>query len=142
MSELVPPPMSSDAPAPAPIAIAVVEHAGQYLIGQRPAGVPLAGAWEFPGGKVKPGETPADAAVRECHEETGLNVRVTRLLMQVTHQYEHGTLEISFLECASLGITQARPPFRWVAAAELASYDFPAANQPLLELLTEDRPAS
>src|SRR5262249_17180878 len=52
--------MANENPPPRPtqIAIAVVECAGRYLIGQRPAGVPLAGLWEFPGGKIKPGETP------------------------------------------------------------------------------------
>src|SRR5687768_4624168 len=85
---------------PTPIAIAVVERAGQYLIGQRPEGAPLAGLWEFPGGKVKPSETPAEAAERECREETGLDVGVERLLMRVVHQYEHGTLEIHFFACS------------------------------------------
>jgi mutator protein MutT len=124
---------------PTPIAIAVVERAGQYLIGQRPEGVPLAGLWEFPGGKVKPDESPAEAAVRECREETGLAVTVERLLMQVTHEYEHGMLEIHFFACApqdSAG--QAHAPFRWVAAEELAAFEFPAANRPLLALLARD----
>lgn len=58
---------------PTPIAIAVVQHADQFLIGQRPAGLVLSGYWEFPGGKIQLGETPEAAAVRECLEETGLS---------------------------------------------------------------------
>ena len=55
-----------------PIAIAVVLHNDCVLIGVRPAGATLAGLWEFPGGKIEAGETPNEAAERECLEETGL----------------------------------------------------------------------
>ena len=58
------------------VAIAVVQHEGRFLVGTRPAGVPLAGLAEFPGGKVHAGEMPADAAARECLEESGLTVCV------------------------------------------------------------------
>jgi 8-oxo-dGTP diphosphatase len=132
--------MSRDSSVPTPIAIAVVERAGEYLIGQRPEGVPLAGLWEFPGGKVKPGETPAEAAVRECQEETGLTVSIERLLMRVIHKYEHGTLEIHFVACSPRDdAVAARAPFRWVAVNQLAGYEFPAANRQLLELLARSR---
>ena len=68
------------AASPTPIAVAVVEHDGRYLVGQRPAHVPLGGFWEFPGGKVERGETPEAAAIRECLEETGLTVHIQRVL--------------------------------------------------------------
>ena len=58
--------MSSDSPVQ--IALAVVRHDDSVLIGQRPAGVPLAGYWEFPGGKILDDETPQEAAARECRE--------------------------------------------------------------------------
>src|SRR4051812_46830278 len=60
------------------VAIAVVEHDGKSLVGERPAGVALAGFAEFPGGKVEPGESPEAAAVRECIEESGLQVEIVR----------------------------------------------------------------
>ena len=60
------------------IAIAIVEYDGLFLVGQRPPDVPLAGLWEFPGGKVQAGETPEAAAARECFEETGLTAQVDR----------------------------------------------------------------
>ena len=63
-------------PDPTAIAIAVVQDGERFLIGQRPPEKPLAGYWEFPGGRVEPGEMPGDAAVRECLEETGLHVVV------------------------------------------------------------------
>ena len=68
--------VGSDARPSQQIAVAVVEHDGRFLVGLRPAGKPLAGFSEFPGGKVHSGETPAEAAERECREETGLSVVV------------------------------------------------------------------
>ena len=84
------------------IAVAVVEHDRQYLIGKRPPGVPLAGYCEFPGGKVHPGETPAAAAERECLEETGLQVEVVRQLDAAVHDYDHGQLQLYFFLCGLL----------------------------------------
>jgi mutator protein MutT len=118
------------------VAVAVVESGGQYLIGLRPAGAPLAGLWEFPGGKVQTGESPAEAAVRECREETGLAVAVERLLMRVVHEYEHGELEIHFFACSPLEGCIAEEPFRWVSRVELPKFEFPAANRALLEMLS------
>ena len=62
------------------IAVAVVEHEGRVLIGQRPPGTALAGYWEFPGGKIGAGERAEEAARRECLEETGLITRTTDLI--------------------------------------------------------------
>ena len=63
---------------PVRVAIAIVEQNGQFLVGVRPESVPLAGLAEFPGGKVHDDETAAAAAVRECREETGLQVVIDR----------------------------------------------------------------
>ncbi len=81
---------------PVAIAVAVVRHEGQVLIGQRPPGDELGGLWEFPGGKVHPHETPQHAAARECLEETGLTIRVHRMETDVTHGYEFGVVQIRF----------------------------------------------
>lgn len=118
------------------IAIAVVEHRGNYLIGERPQGVALAGLWEFPGGKVQPDETPEQAAVRECREETGLEVTVVGRYADVEHQYDHGDVSLAFFACRVLGSVQPpRPPFQWVAAVRLGDYEFPAANASLVDYL-------
>jgi len=120
-----------------PIAIAVVEHEGSFLVGQRPAGVPLAGLWEFPGGKIEPGETPEAAAVRECLEEAG--VCVEPLFRYPTHQhdYEHDRVELTFVSCRTIAhqIAPPRSPFRWVQRAQLALLTFPEGNRILLETL-------
>jgi mutator protein MutT len=121
---------------PTAIAIAVVEHEGRYLIGQRGPDVPLAGMWEFPGGKVHDGETPEQASVRECREETDLEIVVRSPLGRVTHEYEHGTVELFFFDCAPVDSAQApREPFRWVVRAELSRHAFPEANQRIVERL-------
>lgn len=119
-----------------PIAVAIVEHDGEYLLQQRMSGQDLAGKWEFPGGKLEPGESPAQAAVRETLEETGLAVRSVRTLLELRHAYEHATVQLHFIHCALADDSPApRAGTRWVAATELSSYDFPAANAPLLRIL-------
>ncbi len=122
---------------PVEIAIAVVEREGAFLIGLRPLGAPLAGLWEFPGGKVKLGESAADAAVRECQEETGLAVRVLHAYPVIEHRYEHGHLRLRFFACALVDDAPATVDsrFRWVPREELAGYEFPPANRELLAWL-------
>jgi 8-oxo-dGTP diphosphatase len=118
------------------IAVAVVEHGGQYLIGLRAGDVPLAGYWEFPGGKVQPGESPEQAAVRECAEEAGLVVSVCGQYTPVLYEYPHARLELRFFACRLAHSPQTpRAPFRWVAGSELAQYAFPPANRQLIAQL-------
>ncbi len=118
---------------PTSIAIAVVQLDDRFLIGQRPQGVPLAGYWEFPGGKVIEGESPADAARRECFEETGLEVEIGAAYPEVVHQYDHDKLRLHFFVAQPIDIS-AKPqcPFRWVARHELRDYQFPPANAGLI----------
>jgi 8-oxo-dGTP diphosphatase len=129
------------------IAIALVEDAGRYLIGRRGDDVPLAGYWEFPGGKCRPGERPEEAAVRECREETGLEIVVVAVRCRVMHEYDHGTVELHFIDCRlapgwhapepceGRALPAPLPPFRWVPAKELAEYQFPPANADVVRQL-------
>lgn len=127
------------------IAIAVLYASGEVLIGPRPDGDALAGLWEFPGGKINPGETPAAAAVRECREETGLEVIVLGTCAEVLHRYPigenpseqasgpHLELHLSFFACRPLErFGSVASPFRWVGLEHLPSLDFPAANHSLI----------
>ncbi len=122
------------------VAIAVVESAGRVLVGVRTAGSPLAGKSEFPGGKCEADETPRSCVVRECREETGLVVVPREHLVTVTHEYDHGMVELHFWKCALApdlpDETEPQPPFRWVNHKELADLDFPEANQEVLDILT------
>lgn len=122
------------------IAVAVVERGSEVLIGQRPDGTPLAGYWEFPGGKVEAEESFDEAVVRECLEETGLRVQVTGEFQSVTHEYEHATVAIRFFRCClenehtTAGL---KGSFRWVDRNMLGEYRFPDANDALLRELAK-----
>jgi mutator protein MutT len=118
------------------IAIAVVERDGKFLIGRRPERAALGGYWEFPGGKLESGEMPEGAAVRECLEETGLEVRVTGAYSTTSHDYDHANVRLHFLACEVIAQQRTLPDrFRWVAAREFDDYSFPPANRELLDLL-------
>ena len=123
---------------PTPIAIAVVEHEGCFLIGQRPAGVPLAGLWEFPGGRIEPGETPETAAIRECLEETGLSVEPSFRYPETVQDYDHDRVQLFFIACHLVPGGESRPksPFQWSAREALGVYKFPQGNRGLLAMLT------
>jgi mutator protein MutT len=126
---------------PVNIAIAVVEHAGRFLVGRRGPGVPLAGLWEFPGGKVEPGESPEQAACRECLEETGVRVTAGGRYPEHVHRYDHGRVRLCFVACAPLDPQASpRPPFTWIERARLAELEFPAGNRRLLAQLLAAAP--
>jgi 8-oxo-dGTP diphosphatase len=129
--------MSASLTHPTLIAIAVVEHDGSFLIGQRPPGVALAGLWEFPGGKIEPGETPEAAAVRECLEETGIAVQPLFRYPEREHDYAHDRVQLIFVACRpASGLPDTpREPFRWVEREALGKHEFPAGNAELLSLL-------
>jgi 8-oxo-dGTP diphosphatase len=125
---------------PTAIAIAVVQRGEEFLIGQRAVDVPLAGYWEFPGGKVETGESPKEAALRECLEETGLRVRIAFDYPQHVQQYDDDRLQLYFFACEPIDATQdPRAPYRWVDRKDLSNYQFPAGNQGLLKLLIGNR---
>lgn len=121
------------------IGVAVVEHEGRFLVGTRDDDGPLPGFAEFPGGKCNESESPEACAVRECHEETGLVVRAEELLHRVTHQYDHGELEIHFWRCDVVNRDPASPaaPFCWVARSELQTLAFPPANDTVIALICD-----
>lgn len=122
---------------PTEIAIAVVAQHGRYLVGVRDEESPLAGFDEFPGGKVNSGESPAQAAERECLEETSIAVKAQDLIVPVVeHRYAHGELRLHFFHCQPLSEpAEPRAPFRWIDAAALKSLRFPEANRTLIETL-------
>lgn len=127
---------------PTLIGIAVVEHEGLYLVGQRPDDTDLPGLAEFPGGKVEAGEDPCQTALRECLEETGLEVDVVGQFPTCLHLYEHGLLELYFFQCRPRQpLKDPLPPFRWLPREQLQQLNFPAANRELLDWI-QSNPSS
>ena len=125
-----------------PVAVAVVVHDGAVLVGLRADDAPEEpGRAEFPGGKVEPHERPAEAAARECLEETGIAVRMLdRPCTVIARQPPLRT--ISFHWAAPLDAGAApRPPFAWLPIAELSRRRFPAANDAVLAMLRAEHAA-
>ena len=83
------------------VAAAVIERGGEFLLAQRPEGKPYAGYWEFPGGKIEPGEEPRAALVRELREELGIEVREATPWITRGHVYTHATVRLHFFRVTS-----------------------------------------
>jgi 8-oxo-dGTP diphosphatase len=118
-------------------AVALVDADSRVLIAQRPEGKELAGLWEFPGGKVEPGERPEETLIRELHEEIGIVVREACLapLTFASHAYETFHLLMPLYICRRWdGLAQAREGQRlaWVRPRQLRDYPMPPADEPLI----------
>jgi A/G-specific adenine glycosylase len=125
------------------IAVAVVFRDGRVLIGRRPEAGLLGGLWEFPGGKVEPGETPREAAARELREEMCVEAEVGEEIEVVEHAYSHFRVTLHAFEARWTGgepCGRASSDWRWTAPAELAEHAFPAANRRVLERLAAGSP--
>ncbi|MCH7685479.1 MAG: NUDIX domain-containing protein [Planctomycetes bacterium] len=123
---------------PIPIGIAVVEQNGCYLVGIRDNDGALSGYAEFPGGKCRPDESPEHCALRECREETGLDVLPVELLLIRQFTYPHGTVDLNFWLCKPADaekVAEEHLRFGWIPAAELAVLQFPEANEPVIAML-------
>jgi 8-oxo-dGTP diphosphatase len=123
-------------------AVALVDADGRVLLAQRPAGKPLAGLWEFPGGKVNPGETPEFALVRELAEELGIDVSASCLapFTFASYAYPDFHLLMPLYVCRKWsGIPTAREGQRlaWVRPARLGDYPMPPADPPLVSMLRD-----
>lgn len=129
---------------PLEVGIGLIERDGSYLIRQRPEGTSMAGLWEFPGGKVKPGESAAAATARECWEEVGRPVEVGPLIRRVVHDYPRGPVDLSYFLTHLCDPTAEPTPesgFRWVNATDLPAYTFPPANEALIaDLASQGKP--
>jgi 8-oxo-dGTP diphosphatase len=123
-------------------AVALVDADGRVLLAQRPAGKPMAGLWEFPGGKVDPGETPETALIRELAEELGIDVTASCLaaFTFASHSYPDFHLLMPLYVCRKWsGILVAREGqrFAWVRPTRLGDYPMPPADKPLIAMLRD-----
>ncbi|WP_019933096.1 8-oxo-dGTP diphosphatase MutT [Oceanimonas smirnovii] len=131
--------MSTEGKKSVLVAVGVIENAaGEIFVCRRGESQHQAFKWEFPGGKVEAGETVPQALARELEEEIGIRVTVCEPLMRIEHDYgdKQVTLDIRRVT-AFTGEPHGREgqPSRWVPVGELHSYDFPAANSPIVEKL-------
>ena len=122
-------------------ACALVDPDGRVLLAQRPEGKPMAGLWEFPGGKVETGETPEQTLIRELEEELGIVVKEACLapLTFASHTYPEFHLLMPLYVCRRWdGIVTTREGQRlsWVRPNRLRDYPMPPADVPLVAHLT------
>ena len=120
-----------------PVVCAVIECDGKLLLAQRPAHKHLPLKWEFPGGKVEPGEDPAAAIIREIREELGCDVVITRALPAFNHDYTTVVIEMLPFVCvlaenSSLPHPHEHVALAWVRPDEIVSYDLAAADLPVI----------
>jgi len=123
-------------------ACALIDVDGRVLLARRPEGKKMAGLWEFPGGKLNPGETPEAALIRELREELGIDVAAACLapFAFASHAYERFHLLMPLFLCRRWqGFVQPLEgqTLAWVRPAKLTEYEMPAADKPLVPLLRD-----
>ncbi|MDZ5699886.1 (deoxy)nucleoside triphosphate pyrophosphohydrolase [Chelativorans sp. M5D2P16] len=123
-------------------ACALIDPDGRVLIAQRPKDKPMAGLWEFPGGKVEAGEAPEETVVRELHEELGIETKKACLapLTFASHTYEDFHLLMPLYVCRRFwGIPGPREgqAIKWVRPQRLREYPMPPADAPLIPFLID-----
>jgi len=124
------------------VACALVDADGRVLLSQRPEGKKLAGLWEFPGGKVEPGETPEIALIRELMEELGVTTKTDCLapLTFASHSYDEFHLLMPLFVCRRFD-GPARglegQALKWVRPRDMRTYPMPPADEPLIPHLID-----
>jgi mutator protein MutT len=121
------------------IGVAVIwDQAGQILIDRRKASGTMGGLWEFPGGKIEPGETVEECISREIREELAIEITVGEQLISIDHTYPTFHLTLTVHHCQHVsGIPQPieSEEIRWVNIRDLGNYEFPAANIAIIQAL-------
>lgn len=123
-------------------AVALVDADGRVLLAQRPEGKSMAGLWEFPGGKVEPGESPEETLIRELNEELGIAVKAACLapLTFASHAYDDFHLLMPLWICRRWeGYVQGREgqALKWVRPKSLRDWPMPPADEPLIPHLVD-----
>lgn len=123
-------------------ACALVDADNRVLIAQRPEGKSMAGLWEFPGGKIKPGETPEETLIRELQEEIGVTTQTACLapLTFASHSYETFHLLMPLFVCrrfTGIAVPREGQVLKWVRPQKMRDYPMPPADIPLIPALID-----
>lgn len=123
-------------------AVALIDADGRVLLAQRPPGKSMAGLWEFPGGKVEPGETPEAALIRELDEELGISTHASCLapLTFASHSYPDFHLLMPLFACRrwqGTPMSREGQTLKWARVNELRDYPMPPADVPLVAVLRD-----
>ena len=125
------------------VVAAVLRRGGRILVARRHGHAERGGQWEFPGGKVEPGEGEPEALVREVREELGCEVSVGALLARTSHRYPDLEVDLAFYACELLPGPEPAPlgaaALEWAEAGRLEAYDFCEADRPVLAALAAAR---
>jgi mutator protein MutT len=123
------------------VVAAVVERAGEFLVARRLTGTHLAGYWEFPGGKVLPGETHEQALQREIVEELNTGIASIQKIFSTSHAYPERIVDLHFYRGELTGAPQPvlGQELRWITRAQFASLEFPAADAELIARLVSEQ---
>ena len=122
------------------VVAALIWNNNKFMICQRPLNKARGLLWEFPGGKVEPGETKEQALIRECREELAVTLSVGEAFMDVVHEYPDLTLHLTLFNAAiSEGVPQLieHNDIRWITSGEILQYDFCQADKEILEKIIE-----
>ena len=125
------------------VAAAILDASGRVLIAERPAGKHMAGRWEFPGGKVTPGESEEAALARELEEELGIRCVEARPMMRLRHRYPDREIELSMWVVERYGGEPRAldgQRLRWVPRTQLAAEDILEADRPFVAALVQWSP--
>lgn len=125
------------------VVAALIWDENRFMICKRPAEKERGSLWEFVGGKMEPGETKAQALVRECQEELAITVVPGEEFMQVTHEYPDMKIELTLINAViAEGVPQLleHEDLRWITPAEIPEYQFCPADEVILDRLRQMNP--
>jgi 8-oxo-dGTP diphosphatase len=122
------------------VCAALIDDRGRVLLARRPAGKPMAGLWEFPGGKLQPDETPEAALARELGEELGIEIALPEPLAFASHAYAAFHVLLLLYLCRQWrgeAVAREGQSLAWIAPESLDAYTMPDADRPLVAALKE-----
>lgn len=116
------------------VTAAIIENGDSMLICRRPKGKRFADLWEFPGGKVEPGETPEQCVVRECHEELDITISIDSFFADIIKNDLHISFFVCHIKRGTIAIKEHQA-VKWITKSELSDYRFCPADTDVVEML-------